>query len=240
MNPNDVAFILITYLLFTFKVGPYIMEKRQPFQIKTFIVIYNVFKIINSVILGSRFLSYVIDNGLFPRTCKYNNNTVYTIAVLYWKYMAASILDLFDTVFLVICKKYSLVTFHQAFYNVLLLITAWSCLKYDPTDQWMCTNMMSCFIHTVIYVYNALTTMEPTYAKYLWWKKYLMIVLMIQFVLVATQVVIQASTSQCQIHAGTYWVGLLNLSLYICLLIDFHHKTYGAGEVNFTNNKYYE
>ncbi|KAG6442473.1 hypothetical protein O3G_MSEX002384 [Manduca sexta] len=217
MNPNDVAFILITYLLFTFKVGPYIMEKRQPFQIKTFIVIYNVFKIINSVILGSR-----------------------TIAVLYWKYMAASILDLFDTVFLVICKKYSLVTFHQAFYNVLLLITAWSCLKYDPTDQWMCTNMMSCFIHTVIYVYNALTTMEPTYAKYLWWKKYLMIVLMIQFVLVATQVVIQASTSQCQIHAGTYWVGLLNLSLYICLLIDFHHKTYGAGEVNFTNNKYYE
>lgn len=52
MNPNDVVFILATYLLFVLKIGPILMEGRNPLPLKGFLIFYNVIKVINSGVLA--------------------------------------------------------------------------------------------------------------------------------------------------------------------------------------------
>lgn len=52
MNPNDMVFIIATYLIFILKIGPALMERREPFKMKGFLVFYNIIKVINSTILA--------------------------------------------------------------------------------------------------------------------------------------------------------------------------------------------
>lgn len=52
VNPNEMALILVTYLVFVLKVGPIFMERRPPFPIKGFLVVYNAIKAVNSTILA--------------------------------------------------------------------------------------------------------------------------------------------------------------------------------------------
>ncbi|XP_028177946.1 elongation of very long chain fatty acids protein 4-like [Ostrinia furnacalis] len=228
LNPSEPLFILASYLAFVLKVGPALMEGRPPVQIKGFLIFYNVIKVINSAVLAYKFFSYIVDKGLFPRKCEHDEVTLYTIAALYWKYMATKILDLFDTIFFVIRKKYNQVTFLHVYHHSFMVVITWVCLKYDPSDHWAFMAVMNCLIHSVMYTYYGVAALGPRYARYLWWKKYLTMMQLIQFVLVIGHVVIQTYTSECPMHASSYWIGLSNLALFICLFTDFYKKRYRA------------
>nr|XP_032518405.1 elongation of very long chain fatty acids protein AAEL008004-like [Danaus plexippus plexippus] len=177
MEPNDMAFIIAIYLVFVFKIGPMLMEKRMPFQLKGFLVFYNGFKVVNSSILSYKFLIYIMEKGLFPRRCDYDVNTLYVS-------------------------------------------------KYDPSDHWAFMAIMNCVVHVIMYIYYGISAMGPNYTKYLWWKKYLTMLQLVQFVLVIGHVIIQTSTTECPMGTGTYWIGLANLGLFLCLFTDFYSKRY--------------
>ncbi|XP_072949170.1 very long chain fatty acid elongase 7-like [Epargyreus clarus] len=226
MNFNDVAFVLLTYLLFILKVGPVFMEGRSPFLLKRFLLIYNAVKVVNSTVLAYKFLCYINDKGLFPRKCEHDERTLYIIAALYWKYMATKILDLLDTIFFVLRKKYNQMTFLHVYHHVFMVMITWWCLKYDPSDHWAFMAFMNCSIHVIMYSYYGMAALGPRYTKYLWWKKYLTMMQLIQFFLVIAHIVVQTYTSQCPMHIGSYVVSLANLALFICLFTDFYYKRY--------------
>lgn len=45
--------------------------------------------------------------------------------------------------------------------------------------------VINCFIHVVMYTYYGLSAIGPQMAKYLWWKKYITIIQLTQFVIFA-------------------------------------------------------
>ncbi|XP_050344606.1 elongation of very long chain fatty acids protein 7-like [Nymphalis io] len=228
MNPYDMGFIIVTYFAFILKIGPLLMEKRQPLQLNKFLILYNMVKVINSSILAFKFFSYILDKGLFPRKCVYDGQTMFIIAVLYWKYMATKILDLVDTIVFVVRKKNDQITFLHVYHHVFMVLVTWCSLKYDPTDHWAFMAIVNCVIHIIMYTYYGISALGPRYRRYLWWKKYLTIMQLLQFVLIFTHVVIQTYTSECPMSSVTYWVGIFNLSLFICLFTDFYNKRYRA------------
>ncbi|KAI8432332.1 hypothetical protein MSG28_004746 [Choristoneura fumiferana] len=81
MNSNDLAFILISYLMFVLKIGPMIMEKRAPLQLRGILIAYNMSKIINSGILTYKFFFYIVDKGLFPKKCNHDEVTLHVSLV---------------------------------------------------------------------------------------------------------------------------------------------------------------
>ncbi|XP_045773861.1 elongation of very long chain fatty acids protein 7-like [Maniola jurtina] len=226
MNPNDVIFLIFTYLMFILKIGPALMERREPFQMKGFIIFCNVVKVINSTILAYKFLAYIIDKGLFPRKCDYDDRTLYVIAVLYWKYMATKILDLFDTVIFVLRKKSSQITFLHVYHHMFMVIISWLSLKYDPSDHWAFMALVNCTIHVIMYTYYGLSAMGAAYTKYLWWKKYLTLMQLLQFVMIILHIAIQTYTSPCPVSKVFYWVGISNLILFMWLFTNFYQKNY--------------
>ncbi|CAH2090478.1 unnamed protein product [Euphydryas editha] len=175
-----------------------------------------------------QFLYYTIEKGLFPRKCEHDDRTIFIIAVLYWKYLVTKVLDLVDTIVFVARKKNNQITFLHVYHHVFMVLMTWCTLKYDPSDHWAFMAIANCTIHTIMYTYYGISALGPRYAKYLWWKKYLTIMQMIQFVLIFTHVVIQTYTSQCPMSTITYWVGISNLMLFTCLFIDFYNKRYKA------------
>lgn len=52
VNPNEIALILVTYLVFVLKLGPIFMERRPPFPIKRILIVYNAIKAVNAIILA--------------------------------------------------------------------------------------------------------------------------------------------------------------------------------------------
>ncbi|XP_052749579.1 elongation of very long chain fatty acids protein AAEL008004-like [Galleria mellonella] len=224
INPSEMAFILITYPICVLKIGPIITEGRSAFQTKGILIFYNSFKVINSSTLGYKFLLYILENGLFPSKCEHNNLKLYIIASLYWKYMVTKVLDLFDTVFFIIRKKYDHVTFLHMYHHVFMVVIAWLCLKYDPSDHWAFMASINCIIHGIISTHYGITSLGPGYEKYIWWKKYLTLVQSIQFVLVIAHLIVQVFISACPLHSSTYWIGLANFILFMLHFTDFYNK----------------
>ncbi|XP_004928326.1 elongation of very long chain fatty acids protein 7 isoform X1 [Bombyx mori] len=229
MKSNEMAFLLAIYLAFILKIGPMVMEHFNAIQMRTILTVYNAIKVANSTMLTFQFLRYIQERGLFPRNCEYDDDILYTIAALYWKYMVTKVLDLFDTVFFVLRKKYSQITFLHVYHHVFMVMITWSSLKYDPSDHWAFMAVLNCTIHVFMYVYYGIASFGLKYRKYLWWKKYLTIMQLIQFLLIMIHVMIQTHITDCPMHAGTYWLGLSNIVLFIFLFMDFYNKKYRTG-----------
>lgn len=52
-NPFHVAFISFAYIYFVQKLGPHLMKNREPFQLKTVMIIYNIVQIVANFSLFS-------------------------------------------------------------------------------------------------------------------------------------------------------------------------------------------
>lgn len=52
-TPWPVLSILIAYLLFVLKLGPKIMENREPFKIKRILMVYNIVQTIYNIFIVS-------------------------------------------------------------------------------------------------------------------------------------------------------------------------------------------
>lgn len=91
-----------------------------------------------------------------------------------WIYYMAKIIELLDTVFFVLRKKTSQVSFLHVYHHTLMPICAFIGVKYLAGGHGTLLGLINSFIHVLMYTYYMLSAM-PSMQKFLWWKKYLTI-----------------------------------------------------------------
>ncbi|GFW72159.1 elongation of very long chain fatty acids protein 4 [Trichonephila clavipes] len=98
------------------------------------------------------------------------------ISIPFWHYYLLKYLDLLDTVFFVLRKKYNQITLlhvvHHAGFCLILnaaLPHVHKAVAYYPLPAFT----INAAIHVIMYTYYGLTAFGPSMQKYLWWKKYL-------------------------------------------------------------------
>lgn len=107
------------------------------------------------------------------------------VANLMWLFYLSKIFDFFDTVFIVLGKKWKQLSFLHVYHHFSVLLICWLQLKvlYDG-DSYLFI-MLNAFIHTVMYTYYfiCMHTKNPETGKSLpiWWKSSLTMMQMIQF-----------------------------------------------------------
>jgi hypothetical protein len=89
-----------------------------------------------------------------------------------WIYYMAKIIELLDTVFFVLRKKTSQVSFLHVYHHTLMPICAFIGVKYLAGGHGTLLGVINSFIHVLMYTYYLLSAM-PSMQKFLWWKKYL-------------------------------------------------------------------
>ncbi|ESO02220.1 hypothetical protein HELRODRAFT_188628 [Helobdella robusta] len=133
-------------------------------------------------------LSSAIDKGCkifwnFGNVVKYFGYVMINVS---WLFFFSKIVELADTVFFILRKKNSQVTFLHVYHHATMIINWWMAAKYVPIGQSFFVGVVNSFIHTLMYVYYALAALGPEMQKYLWWKKYMTKLQLIQFVLVVS------------------------------------------------------
>lgn len=92
--------------------------------------------------------------------------------------------------------------------------------------------MVNSFIHVLMYSYYGLSALGPSVAKYLWWKKYLTILQLIQFT-TALILGINGIRSGCDFPLWMQYALVIYMISFIVLFGNFYIKAYIAKVIFF-------
>lgn len=141
------------------------------------------------------FLAYRNNYSVLP--CVGYNQQHPALANLLWLFYISKVWDFWDTIFIVIGKKWRQLSFLHVYHHITIFLFYWlnSHVNYDG-DVYL-TIVLNGFIHTVMYTYYfiCMHTKVPETGKSLpiWWKSSLTMMQMIQFITMMSQ--------------GTYLIG---------------------------------
>ena len=119
-DPLQGLCILAGYLYFVFKIGPKLMENRRPFKLDGIIKIYNLSQVIFCGWLcfeGIKIYIYGGYNLLCQGIDKSQSDFAMFTASRVYLYFIIKVVDLLDTIFFVLRKKQSQVTFLHVYHH---------------------------------------------------------------------------------------------------------------------------
>lgn len=230
LNPCFVFPFLASYLYFVKIAGPRWMEKRKPFKILNLIRFYNAFMVVTSVVFLYILLKMTyLPGGRYSLWCQgvtgYMDEELTRYYKYGWIFIAARYADHLDTVFFVLRKKFTHITHLHVIHHTMVTINIWFWGLYAPEGQTAFGLALNVFVHVIMYSYYLLATMGPAVRKYLWWKKYLTRLQILQFVVGISHMSIPLFVN-CGFPRHLVLIGIPQGFLILCLFINFYIKAY--------------
>ncbi|XP_012221707.1 very long chain fatty acid elongase 7-like [Linepithema humile] len=233
-SPGPMLCIVGTYLIFVLKAGPKMMEKRPAFQLNTVMILYNAFQVLFSIWLTSLALEVDIRqlfsshgcnnvNHLPPSPQKKNLQSALSRGA--WWYFFAKIIELLDTVFFVLRKKQNQVTFLHVYHHTVTAVFSWCYLKLLPGEQGVVVGFLNSMVHIIMYSYYFIAALGSKYRKYLWWKKYMTWIQLLQFGIMLFYLILTLALD-CRMPKALTYFFVTNVVIFIYLFSDFYRKAY--------------
>lgn len=220
--------IMISYLLFTLKVGPEYMKNRKPYDLKNVLIVYNFIQVLISVWIFQE----ALDGAWLYRyswRCEpvdfSNTPEALRVARGCYIYFLTKLTELLDTVFFVLRKKNNQITFLHMYHHTVMPLISWGCTKYYPGGHGTFIGLINSFVHIIMYTYYLLAACGPKYHKYLWWKKYITTLQLSQFC-IAFLHSFQLLFYDCTYPRWTLYFILPNAIFFYYLFSDFYRKAY--------------
>jgi len=190
---SDYSYVLALTTLYILSVwiGPKIMRNKQPFDLGWFMVTYNMRLFALSLYM---FVEIILSCWAAGYTIMQPYNVNYTphkgprelrVAKVLWWYFFSKVIEFMDTILMVLRKKERQITFLHVFHHASMLNIWWFVMMYIPGGLSYFGAMLNCFIHVVMYAYYGLSAI-PAMQPYLWWKKYITKLQLLQFVITFT------------------------------------------------------
>lgn len=228
-SPVPTTLICIAYVYFVKSLGPKLMKNRQPFELKKAIQIYNILQVIVS--------SYIVYGGLrYAWIGRYS----YRCQPIDWSddpneiagfdfcyiYFLCKIVEFLDTIFFVLRKKFDQITHLHVIHHTIMAGAVWWGTKFAPSGHGTFFGLINSFVHVIMYSYYLLASMGPEYQKYLWWKKHLTSIQMIQFIIVFLHNFQVLISPDCDYPRGLVYVMLFNSVMFLALFSNFYFQAY--------------
>lgn len=191
-TPFPTLGILTVYLLVVF-LGPKLMRNRRPVECRTVLILYNTFLVIACAYLFKELFQIVTlakYNLLCEPVDQSNSPLGLRMVRVVWLGFMSKLFELLDTVFFVLRKKDSQVTFLHVYHHWTIVVNCWIGCKYVPGGHSYLIGAANSFVHVIMYTYYALSALGPKAQKYLWWKRHLTQLQLVQFILIITHVII--------------------------------------------------
>lgn len=228
-SPFPTLFICLSYVYGVKVLGPKLMENRKPFQLKNALIIYNLFQMVFSA-----WLFYEIgmsgwltgDYSLRCQPVDYSDRPqVLRMVHACWWYYFSKFTEFMDTIFFVLRKKNDHVSTLHVIHHGCMPMSVWFGVKFTPGGHSTFFGLLNTFVHIVMYTYYLLAAMGPRLQPYLWWKKYLTVFQMIQFIAVMIHA-FQLLFIDCNYpKAFVWWIGL-HATMFFFLFNEFYQQSY--------------
>lgn len=225
-SPISLYTILFSYLYFVKVCGPKFMKNRKPYELKRTIQIYNLLQILANLWLFNEAQRIWRNYNWSCEPVDYSDSpSALRVSLACYLYFLNKISDLLDTVFFVLRKKDRQITFLHVFHHTLMPFATWHVTKYFPGGHLTFIGLVNTFVHVLLYGYYYLASLGPEVQKYLWWKKYLTRIQLIQFCMVFIHNS-QLFIYDCGYPKWTVWFTLPNAVFFYYLFNDFYQKSY--------------
>nr|QKO01438.1 fatty acid elongase 4 [Locusta migratoria] len=241
-SPMPTLIICILYAYCSKVVGPKLMENRKPFQLRNVLIVYNLLQTLFSSWIFYEYLQsgwaghysfrcQPVDYSYSPMGLRMANTC--------WWYYISKFTEFFDTLFFILRKKNKQVSNLHVIHHGCMPMSVWMGLKFAPGGhswigiKWVPSGstflpaMANSFIHVLMYTYYGLSALGPAVAKYLWWKKYLTILQLIQFT-TAMVMGINGIRSGCDFPIWMQYTLVIYMMSFIALFGNFYAKAYMA------------
>lgn len=227
-GPLPTMCICLTYAFIVKILGPYLMRDRKPFQLRKTLIIYNFFQV-----LFSAWLFYEAWDGAwgagYSLRCEpvdYSTSpSAMRIVRGCWWYYFSKFTEFFDTFFFVMRKKYDQVSTLHVIHHGIMPMSVWFGVKFTPGGHSTFFGLLNTFVHIIMYAYYMLAAIGPQMQPYLWWKKYLTVLQMIQFIMVFLHAS-QLLFIECDFPQVFAWIILLHAVMFYFLFYNFYQSSY--------------
>lgn len=228
-SPFPTLALCLGYVYLVKVLGPRLMENRKPFQLKNTLILYNFVQVIFSA-----WLFYEIGisgwlTGHYNFRCQpvdYSNHpsTLRMVHACWWYYFS-KFTEFFDTFFFVMRKKTSQVSTLHVIHHGCMPMSVWFGVKFTPGGHSTFFGLLNTFVHIVMYTYYLFSALGPQFQKYLWWKRYLTSLQMVQFVAIMVHA-FQLLFIDCNYpKAFVWWIGM-HAVMFFFLFNEFYQNTY--------------
>ncbi|XP_016959886.1 elongation of very long chain fatty acids protein F [Drosophila biarmipes] len=228
---KPVLMILAAYLLFVKVVGPKIMKKRRPFDLRGPIKVYNIMQILYNVIMLVFAIHFMLGPGDFDFRCISNLPPDHAYKTwerwLTYSYFFNKLLDLLETVFFVLRKKDRQISFLHLFHHMYMLYFCFMYLYYygyGGHGFFMC--FFNVIVHIMMYSYYYQSSLRSNSRGDLWWKKYITIVQLVQFGIILGHSLFTLLQPDCpSARFSAYCAGTISI-VFIILFSNFYYHAY--------------
>lgn len=142
-----------------------------------------------------------------------------------WWYFFSKLTELLDTVFFVLRKKNNQVSFLHLYHHSMMPVCAWIGTKFLPGGHGTLLGMINSFIHIIMYSYYLVASLGPQYQKYLWWKRHLTTMQMVQFCIIFVHNV-QLFFRECNYPKFIVFLLGTQALFFLYLFGSFYRRTY--------------
>ncbi|XP_020503986.1 elongation of very long chain fatty acids protein 7a [Labrus bergylta] len=233
-SPVPQTIVIVAYIYFVTCLGPRIMENRKAFDLKGILIVYNFGIVALSVYMSYEFVMSGWGTGYNFRCdlVDYSNSPqAVRMAATCWLYYFSKFIEMLDTIFFVLRKKNSQVTFLHVYHHSIMPFTWWFGVRFAAGGLGTFHALLNCIVHVIMYSYYGLTALGPSYQKFLWWKKYLTTIQLIQFVMVTSHISQYFFLKDCpyQFPVFIYIIGTYGL-IFLFLFLNFWYHAYTKGK----------
>ncbi|XP_054082122.1 elongation of very long chain fatty acids protein AAEL008004 isoform X3 [Zeugodacus cucurbitae] len=228
-SPFPTLAVCLTYVYLVKVLGPRLMENRKPFHLQNTLIIYNAVQVIFSAWLFYEIAISGWLTGHYNFRCQpvdYSNNprTLRMVHACWWYYFS-KFTEFMDTIFFVLRKKTSQVTTLHVIHHGCMPMSVWFGVKFTPGGHSTFFGLLNTFVHIVMYTYYMFSAMGPQFQRFLWWKKYLTTLQMVQFVLIMVHA-FQLLFIDCNYpKAFVWWIGM-HAVMFFFLFNEFYKNAY--------------
>lgn len=234
-GPVQMTSILLGYTFLSVYVGPRLMANRKPFHLNTAMIVYNLSMVLLNAYIVYEFLmsgwgtTYtwrcdLIDTSSSPQALRMIRAS--------WMFYFSKYIELLDTVFFVLRKKQSQITFLHVFHHSFMPWSWWWGITLTPVGGMGSFHaMVNACVHVIMYFYYLLSAAGPRFQKYLWWKKYMTAIQLTQFVLVSVHISQYYFMEKCD-YQVPLWIHLIWMygMFFFCLFSNFWIQAYIKGK----------
>lgn len=227
-SPFYTLAICACYVYFVKSLGPRLMRDRKPMDLKKTIIAYNFVQVVVSIYLIYKGMihAWLWKYSLRCQPVDYSDDPdEVAVAHMCWWYFFCKITEFLDTIFFVLRKKNDQITNLHVIHHTIMPAACWWGVKFTPGGHGTFFGLLNTFVHVIMYSYYLVAAMGPQYQKYLWWKKYLTTMQMVQFVLVFLHTV-QLFFIECDFPIILAYVMCFNSIMFMTLFTNFYIQAY--------------
>ncbi|ENN71674.1 elongation of very long chain fatty acids protein 7 [Dendroctonus ponderosae] len=231
-SPVPTILMVLTYLYVILWLGPRLMANRKPFKLKEVLFVYNGAQVLLSLYMFyEHFASgWFLDYSYKCQPVDYStNDRAMRMARLCWIYYVSKLTEFADTVFFVMRKKDSQITFLHVYHHSLTPLETWFLVKFIAGGHGTLQNLINNFVHAILYFYYMVAALGPEYQKYLWWKKHLTTLQLAQFMIVFAHASL-LFYNDCGYPRLMGVAMICNSTIFFALFLNFYYQS-------FINNK---